>query len=212
MLTSWCDKFEEGKMRIININSPPRPPFCVLKYLIVLGQLCCFVGRASVDPFYKNTPVSAQWRPCPVAPRTAQGTGVSKEFKIPPLHHHGAASGWQSQFRVLLERSVNHELRLNSLHLSQNTLSHQQLYWTPSFCIKLILYAQEWWQHCWRHNCESNKATFSRRGKGEPLILGWKTEMRNQFCRDVTWQLATKTGMTCQAVYFLDKPWHEVAL
>ena len=59
----------EGKdERPININLPLRPLFLAPKYLIVLGQLCCFVGRASVDPFYKTTPVPAQWRPCPVAP------------------------------------------------------------------------------------------------------------------------------------------------
>lgn len=46
--------------RAININSPPRPPFCVLKYLIILGRLRCSVGRARADPFYKTTPVPAQ--------------------------------------------------------------------------------------------------------------------------------------------------------
>lgn len=39
------NKFEKGKdERPININLPLRPPFQAPKYLIVLGQLCCFVG------------------------------------------------------------------------------------------------------------------------------------------------------------------------
>ena len=43
-----------------------------------------------------------------------------------------------------------------------------------------------------------------REKKGEPLmLLGWKTERRNQFCRDVTWQLATETGMTPLMGHFL---------
>lgn len=40
-------------------------------------------------------------------------------------------------------------------------------------------------------------------GKGEPLMFGWKAERRNQFCSDVTWQLATETGMTFQGSHFL---------
>lgn len=47
-LTSWgsSTSLRRKDERPININLPPRPPFQALKYLIVLGQLCCFVGRA----------------------------------------------------------------------------------------------------------------------------------------------------------------------
>lgn len=76
----------EGKdERPININLPLRPPFQAFKYLIVLGQLCCFVGRASVDPFYKTTPVPAQWRPCPVAPHCPRNGRLQR---IQDFFHH----------------------------------------------------------------------------------------------------------------------------
>lgn len=76
----------EGKdERPININLPLRPPFQASKYLIVLGQLCCFVGRASVDPFYKTTPVPPQWRPCPVAPHCPRNGRLQR---IQDFFHH----------------------------------------------------------------------------------------------------------------------------
>lgn len=97
-LVSQLNKFEKGKdERPININLPPRPPFQALKYLIVLGQLCCFVGRASVDPFYKTTPVPAQWRPCLVAPHCPRNGRLQRILNFFPPQ---AAQGWQSLFTV----------------------------------------------------------------------------------------------------------------
>lgn len=76
---------ERKDERPININLPLRPPFQAPKYLIVLGQLSCFVGRACVDPCCKTTPVPAQWRPCPVAPHCPRNGRLQR---IQDFFHH----------------------------------------------------------------------------------------------------------------------------
>lgn len=117
------NKFEKGKdERPININLPLRPPFQALKYLIVLGQLCCFVGWASVDPFYKTTPVPAQWRPCLVAPHCPRNGRLQRIQNF--FSTTGSSRLTEFVHCVLLEKGINPEFRLKTWHVDGLTLSH----------------------------------------------------------------------------------------
>lgn len=90
--------------RAININLPPRPPFQALKYLIVLGLLCCFVGLGKGFPLQDHSCSCfneglVQWH------HTAQGTGVSKEFRI--FSTTGSSRLTELLHSILVEKSKN---------------------------------------------------------------------------------------------------------
>lgn len=102
---SWGDPtgLRRKDERPININLPPRPPFQALKYLIVLGQLCCFVGPSQWIPstrpllFLLNEGL-VQWH------HTARGTGVSKEFR--DFSTTGSSRLTEPVYCVLLEKGI----------------------------------------------------------------------------------------------------------
>lgn len=210
-LLSWSNQTDLSRQQVwdgkderpININLPLRPPFQALKYLIVFGQLCCFVGRASVDPFYKTTPVPAQWRPCLVAPhcpRNGRLQRIQDFFFFPPFFPPlQAAPGWQESVHcVLLEKGINPEFRLETwahrdgfiylkgakLHGHKSPLSQTN----PSTCFTCVLKKTK----RKRHKCELQtelREVSSRRGeKGDIWTVDVRMESkerRNQFCSDV---------------------------
>lgn len=124
----WDGKDE----RPININLPLRPPFQASKYLIVLGQLCCFVGWARVDPFYKTTPVPAQWRPCAMAPHCPRNGRLQRIQGF--FSTTGSSMLTELVFCVLQEKNINPEFREtwaccvgNFIYLTVETVSSAQL-------------------------------------------------------------------------------------
>lgn len=146
-LLRQLNKFEKGKdERSININLPPRPPFQAPKYLIVLGQLCCFVGRASVDPFYKTTPVPAQWRPCLVAPHCPRNGRLQRILNFFSTTGSSRLTELVHCALLLLEKGMNPEFRLVTWHVDGLNYTGQSLIAMATFClkssfsIKLVIY------------------------------------------------------------------------
>lgn len=147
--------------------------FQVLKYLMVAGQLCCFRGWASVDPFYKTTPVPAQWRPCPAAPHCLR---------------NGRLQRIQTFFSHRMQLEAHREGSL-SLLKDLEDYSNVCFKFTESNC-KLFWATNIFFSRKGRHHVQQ-------------LKFWWKAKRRNQFCSSVTWQLTTETGMAPLWGHFL---------
>lgn len=72
--------------RAININSPPRPPLCVLKYLIILGTAPLLRRPSQSGSLLQDHSCSCSMRALSshTAVAAARGTGVSEEPPPPP--------------------------------------------------------------------------------------------------------------------------------
>lgn len=93
--------------RAININSPPRPPLCVLKYLIILGTAPWLRRPSQSGSLLQDHSCSCSMRALSshTAVAAARGTGVSEEpppphTALPPTlaasgrHSCSTQSGW----------------------------------------------------------------------------------------------------------------------